>query len=89
VAKLLTKDEARRIAASIKPPLTVVGVKFFCTLPILGPAQQTYSTKFGNGGNGGAPDELFFTAGIPGPGNVEDHGLFGDLTVATPLTESC
>jgi hypothetical protein len=28
-AKLLTKDEARRIAASIKPPLTVVGVKLF------------------------------------------------------------
>src|SRR5882724_9603424 len=25
---------------------------------------------------------LYFTAGIPGPGNVEDHGLFGSIQVA-------
>jgi hypothetical protein len=24
---------------------------------------------------------LYFTAGIPGPDNVEDHGLFGSLQV--------
>jgi uncharacterized protein (TIGR03118 family) len=40
---------------------------------------------FGNGGNGGALNELFFSAGIPGPsGNIEDHGLFGDLTASVP-----
>ena len=39
---------------------------------------------FGNGGNGGAMNELFFTAGIPGPGAIEDHGLFGFLTVPEP-----
>jgi len=41
---------------------------------------------FGNGGNGGATDQLFFSAGIPGPGNIEDHGLFGDITVPEPST---
>jgi uncharacterized protein (TIGR03118 family) len=42
---------------------------------------------FGNGGNGGPADDLFFTAGIPGPnGNVEDHGLFGFLAVPEPST---
>ena len=42
---------------------------------------------FGNGGNGGATDELFFSAGIPGPGgSIEDHGLFGYLT-ATSVPE--
>jgi uncharacterized protein (TIGR03118 family) len=39
---------------------------------------------FGNGGNGGIANELFFTAGIPGPDMVEDHGLFGDLTAVVP-----
>ncbi len=32
---------------------------------------------FGNGGNGGDLNKLYFTAGIPGDGKVEDHGLFG------------
>jgi uncharacterized protein (TIGR03118 family) len=41
---------------------------------------------FGNGGGGGATDELFFTAGIPGPDSIEDHGLFGTLTVPEPST---
>ena len=36
---------------------------------------------FGNGVNGGAKNQLFFSAGIPGPGEVEDHGLFGVLAV--------
>jgi uncharacterized protein (TIGR03118 family) len=41
-----------------------------------------WGLRFGNGGNGGPKDTLFFTAGIPGPdGMVEDHGLFGDLRV--------
>ena len=40
---------------------------------------------FGNGGTGGSTNQLFFTAGIPGPdGEIEDHGLFGDLSVAVP-----
>ena len=25
--------------------------------------------------------DLYFTAGIPGPGNIEDHGLFGSIQV--------
>ena len=33
----------------------------------------------GNGGNGGSKSDLFFTAGIPGDGMVEDHGLFGSI----------
>ncbi|HME23005.1 MAG TPA: TIGR03118 family protein [Acetobacteraceae bacterium] len=42
---------------------------------------------FGNGGNGGATDQLFFSAGIPGPGgNVEDNGLFGFLAIPEPST---
>jgi uncharacterized protein (TIGR03118 family) len=42
---------------------------------------------FGNGGNGGDPNTLYFTAGIPGPnGSVEDHGLFGSIAVPLPST---
>jgi uncharacterized protein (TIGR03118 family) len=37
---------------------------------------------FGNGGNGGDPNKLYFTAGIPGDGEVEDHGLFGVIATA-------
>jgi uncharacterized protein (TIGR03118 family) len=33
----------------------------------------------GNGGNGGSKSNLYFTAGIPGDGMVEDHGLFGAI----------
>jgi uncharacterized protein (TIGR03118 family) len=41
-----------------------------------------WGLHFGTGSaNGGAADTLFFTAGIPGTGMVEDHGLFGDLRV--------
>jgi uncharacterized protein (TIGR03118 family) len=41
-----------------------------------------WGLRFGNGGNGGDPGTLFFSAGIPGPGGVvEDHGLFGSITV--------
>ena len=37
--------------------------------------------RFGNGASGGgATNSLFFTAGIPGSGAIEDHGLFGVFT---------
>ncbi|MGB7464246.1 MAG: TIGR03118 family protein [Candidatus Acidiferrum sp.] len=42
-----------------------------------------WDLTFGNGGNGGSKSDLFFTAGIPGDGMVEDHGLFGNI-VPTP-----
>lgn len=38
-----------------------------------------WGLQFGNGGAGGDSDKLYFTAGIPGPGLLEDHGLFGSL----------
>jgi uncharacterized protein (TIGR03118 family) len=38
-----------------------------------------WDLTFGNGGNGGSRSDLYFTAGIPGPGKVEDHGLFGSI----------
>jgi uncharacterized protein (TIGR03118 family) len=41
-----------------------------------------WGLRFGNGGNGGDPNTLYFAAGIPGPGGmVEDHGLFGSISV--------
>ncbi|HLZ90950.1 MAG TPA: TIGR03118 family protein [Candidatus Acidoferrum sp.] len=39
---------------------------------------QVWAIQFGNGGNGGQPNQLFFTAG---PNNYAD-GLFGMITVA-------
>ncbi len=39
---------------------------------------------FGNGSGSGPTNTLYFAAGIPGPDNVEDHGLFGDIAVVTP-----
>jgi uncharacterized protein (TIGR03118 family) len=41
--------------------------------------QGLWDITFGNGGNAGSKSILYFTAGIPGPGNIEDHGLFGDI----------
>ena len=46
--------------------------------------QGLWGLLFGHGGEGGAPDELFFTAGIPGPDSIEDHGLFGKFTALLP-----
>ncbi len=43
-----------------------------------------WGLKFGNGGNGGDTNTLYFAAGIPGGGAPEDHGLFGSLSVVTP-----
>ena len=42
--------------------------------------QGLWAIIFGNGGSGGSPNILYFTAGIPGPGgNIEDNGLFGSI----------
>jgi uncharacterized protein (TIGR03118 family) len=49
--------------------------------------QGLWGLLFGNGGNGGTTDQLFFSAGIPGPtGDIEDHGLFGLLAIPEPST---
>jgi uncharacterized protein (TIGR03118 family) len=49
--------------------------------------QGLWGLEFGNGGNGGNADTLYFTAGIPGNGHIEDHGLFGALNpVPEPAT---
>lgn len=38
-----------------------------------------WGIDFGNGANGFLTNTLYFTAGIPGDGAVEDHGLFGSV----------
>lgn len=43
--------------------------------------QGLWGLAFGNGSASGATNTLYFTAGIPGPDHVEDHGLFGDIVV--------
>jgi uncharacterized protein (TIGR03118 family) len=43
--------------------------------------QGLWGLRFGNGASSGPTDTLYFTAGIPGTGMIEDHGLFGSLTV--------
>jgi hypothetical protein len=45
-----------------------------------------WGLKFGNGGQGGEVLKLYFTAGIPGGGSVEDHGLFGRIAVLSTLS---
>ncbi len=54
--------------------------------PMGNPIQITglWGLMFGNGKAGGDPFTLYFAAGIAGDGAVEDHGLFGSLTVGTP-----
>ena len=43
--------------------------------------QGLWGLTFGNGGNGGFTNTLYFSAGIPGPnGNIEDNGLFGSVS---------
>jgi uncharacterized protein (TIGR03118 family) len=44
--------------------------------------QGLWGLDFGNGHASGSVDSLYFTAGIPGSGMVEDHGLFGDLQLS-------
>jgi hypothetical protein len=41
-----------------------------------------WGLQFGNGGNGGDANTLYFTAGIANGANVEDHGLLGSIGVA-------
>ena len=50
------------------------------------PVQITglWAIAFGNGVKAGNAHTLYFTAGIPGPGSVEDHGLLGSLSAAFP-----
>jgi len=43
-----------------------------------------WDLKFGNGGNAGTTNTLYFTAGIAGGGSLEDHGLFGSLSLVAP-----
>lgn len=40
-----------------------------------------WDIAFGNGAQGTSKNTLYFTAGIPGPDNIEDHGLFGRVQV--------
>src|SRR5262249_28727693 len=46
--------------------------------------QGLWAIKFGNGGSGGEAHTLYFTAGIPGPDALEDHGLFGSISAVFP-----
>ena len=45
-----------------------------------------WGLAFGNGANGTSVNTLYFTAGIPGPDNIEDHGLFGAIATPEPGT---
>jgi uncharacterized protein (TIGR03118 family) len=42
--------------------------------------QGLWGLRVGNGGNGGDPNSVYFAAGIPGPDEIEDHGLFGSIS---------
>ena len=55
-------------------------------LPITG----LWALQFGNGGKGGDPATLYFTAGIAGPyGQVpQSHGLFGSIQAAPSFTSA-
>lgn len=41
-----------------------------------------WALQVGNGGSGGDANAVYFTAGIAGNGNREDHGLFGSIQAA-------
>lgn len=43
-----------------------------------------WDIAFGNGAKAGETNKLYFTAGIAGGGGIEDHGLFGSVSVAFP-----
>jgi uncharacterized protein (TIGR03118 family) len=43
-----------------------------------------WGLSFGNGQNAGSVNDLYFAAGIPGNGALEDHGLFGRISFAVP-----
>lgn len=44
-----------------------------------------WGLMFGNGSGAGDANTLYFTAGVAGPGNVEDHGLFGAIQPAPAI----
>ena len=52
------------------------------------PIPGLWGLIFGNGGKGGDPATLYFTAGIPGPYGEppESHGLFGSIQAAPAFT---
>jgi uncharacterized protein (TIGR03118 family) len=50
--------------------------------------QGLWGLSFGNGAGSGNADTLYFTAGIPGTGMIEDHGLFGSLTAVPDSTST-
>ncbi len=41
-----------------------------------------WALTFGNGGSAGAPNTLYFTAGIPGTNTIQSHGLLGSFQLA-------
>ncbi len=43
-----------------------------------------WGLSFGNGAQGQGLDTLYFAAGIPGSGTVEDHGLYGAIDPTAP-----
>src|SRR3954471_7362686 len=47
-----------------------------------------WALQFGGGNaNSGATNHLYFTAGIPGPGEIEEHGLFGFIAATQAVPE--
>ncbi|HUJ20671.1 MAG TPA: TIGR03118 family protein [Bryobacteraceae bacterium] len=52
--------------------------------------QGLWGLAFGNGGKGGDPATLYFTAGSPGPNGepLESHGLFGSIQAAPTVQAS-
>ncbi|HEY3755853.1 MAG TPA: TIGR03118 family protein [Opitutaceae bacterium] len=50
--------------------------------------QGLWGLDFGNGSGSGPLNTLYFTAGIPGPDQVESHGLFGTLTTVPESASS-
>jgi uncharacterized protein (TIGR03118 family) len=44
--------------------------------------QGLWGLAFGNGAAAGATNALYFTAGIGNGGDIETHGLFGDIVAA-------
>ena len=43
-----------------------------------------WAIRAGNGALGGDSNTMYFTAGIAGPDNIEDHGLLGSIQAAPP-----
>jgi hypothetical protein len=45
-----------------------------------------WGLAFGNGAQSTNMSTLYFTAGIPGPDTIGDHGLFGAIAAPEPGT---